>query len=76
MRRVMRCASASPAYDASAGRLLDLKAVAAAQLREAGVELVEDVGLCTMCSAPERLYSHRRDGALCGRQGGFAWLRG
>ncbi len=63
------------AYGASAGRLLDLKAVARAQLREAGVGLVEDVAVCTICSSPGRLYSHRRDGASCGRQGGFAWLR-
>jgi len=64
------------AYRASAGRLLDLKVVARAQLHEAGVGLVEDVGVCTICSKPGRLYSHRRDGASCGRQGGFAWLRG
>ncbi len=63
------------AHRASAGRLLDLKAVARAQLHDAGVGTVEDVGVCTMCSAPGRLYSHRRDGAACGRQGGFAWLR-
>lgn len=62
-------------FGASVGRLLDLKAVARAQLHEAGVALVEDVGVCTMCSTPERLYSHRRDGPSCGRQGGFAWLR-
>jgi YfiH family protein len=62
-------------YRASEGRRLDLKAVASAQLREAGVEIVEDVGLCTICSDPRRLFSHRRDGARTGRQGGFAWLR-
>jgi hypothetical protein len=63
------------AYGASAGRLLDLKAIAAAQLREAGVAQVEDCAVCTMCSAPGRLFSHRRDGPATGRQGGFAWLR-
>jgi len=63
------------AYDASHGRLLDLKAIAAAQLGEAGVAHVEDCGLCTICSPPGRLFSHRRDGAATGRQGGFAWLR-
>jgi copper oxidase (laccase) domain-containing protein len=62
-------------YRASSGRLLDLKTVAASQLREEGVEVVEDVGLCTICSDPGRLFSHRRDGASSGRQGGFAWLR-
>jgi len=63
------------AYGASAGRLLDLKAVAAAQLAAAGVALVEDCALCTICSPPGRLFSHRRDGPDTGRQGGFAWLR-
>jgi YfiH family protein len=61
-------------YDASHGRLLDLKVVAADQLRAAGVTAVLDVGLCTICSPPERFFSHRRDGAATGRQGGFAWL--
>jgi polyphenol oxidase len=57
------------------GGLLDLKAVAVARLREAGVGEVRDVGVCTICAAPERLFSHRRDGPPTGRQGGFAWLR-
>jgi YfiH family protein len=61
-------------FQASRGRLLDLKAVAAAQLREAGVASVDDVGLCTICSPARRFFSHRRDGAASGRQGGFAWL--
>ena len=63
------------AYDASRGALLDLKAVAAAQLARAGVARVEDCALCTICSPPGRLFSHRRDGPAAGRQGGFAWLR-
>lgn len=62
------------AYGAGRGRLLDLKAVAAAQLREAGVAVVHDVGLCTICAPAGRLFSHRRDGPATGRQGGFAWL--
>lgn len=61
-------------YRASRGRLLDLKAVAGAQLREAGVTSVRDLGICTICSERGRLFSHRRDGAATGRQGGFAWL--
>jgi YfiH family protein len=61
-------------HGATDGRLLDLGAVARSLLREAGVERVEDVGVCTICSDPGRLYSHRRDGPACGRQGGFAWL--
>jgi len=60
-------------HDASRGRLLDLKAVAAAQLGEAGVAVIEDVGICTICDP--RYFSHRREGAATGRQGGFAWLR-
>ncbi|HEY7967783.1 MAG TPA: polyphenol oxidase family protein [Solirubrobacteraceae bacterium] len=59
---------------AASGRMLDLKAVAAAKLRAGGVVAVEDVGLCTICQPPERFFSHRRDGAAAGRQGGFAWL--
>jgi copper oxidase (laccase) domain-containing protein len=35
---------------------------------------VLDVGLCTICSPPKRFFSHRREGAATGRQGGFAWL--
>ena len=62
------------AYGASRGRLLDIKAVAAAQLREAGVHEIRDVALCTICAPEERFFSHRRDGARTGRQGGFAWL--
>ena len=62
------------AYGASCGRLLDLKAVAAAQLHQAGVAVVRDVGLCTICAPAGRLFSHRRDGPATGRQGGFAWL--
>jgi hypothetical protein len=61
-------------YRASRGRLLDLKAVAGAQLREAGVAGVRDLGICTICAEGGRLFSHRRDGPATGRQGGFAWL--
>jgi YfiH family protein len=60
-------------YGTSRGRLLDLRAVAAAQLGEAGVAVIEDVDVCTICDA--RYFSHRREGAATGRQGGFAWLR-
>jgi purine-nucleoside/S-methyl-5'-thioadenosine phosphorylase / adenosine deaminase len=55
------------------GRNLDLKAVAAAQLREAGVSEVHDTGLCTMCGDPNLFFSHRRDGPATGRQAGVAW---
>jgi len=58
--------------DAIHGRTVDLKAVAAARLRAAGVEEIYDAGLCTMCD--ERFFSHRRDKGTTGRQGGVAWL--
>ncbi|MGH2849233.1 MAG: polyphenol oxidase family protein [Solirubrobacteraceae bacterium] len=60
-------------YGASDGRLLDLKAVAAKQLREAGVARILRSGPCTICDA--HYFSHRREGAATGRQAGFAWLR-
>ena len=50
-----------------AGRL-DLWSAAERKLREAGVELVERVDLCTACN-PELFFSHRRDGGVTGRQG-------
>jgi YfiH family protein len=58
--------------EAMLGRNVDLKAVATARLRAAGVEEVHDSGLCTMCD--ERFFSHRRDHGTTGRQGGVAWL--
>lgn len=54
------------------GRLLDLKAVAAARLRAAGVAAVVDVGRCTICE-PDVFFSHRASGPVTGRNGGFAW---
>jgi hypothetical protein len=62
-------------YGASIGRRLDLAAIAAAQLREAGVVAVSDVGVCTLCAPAGMLFSHRRDGPDTGRQAGIAWLR-
>lgn len=59
--------------EAHDGRRLDLKAVAAARLRAAGVDAVHDTGLCTMCADPELFFSHRRDGGVTGRQAGVAW---
>ncbi len=61
-------------HDARRGaRNLDLKAVAAAQLRAAGVAAVHDTGLCTMCADPALFFSHRRDGGVTGRQAGIVW---
>jgi copper oxidase (laccase) domain-containing protein len=56
------------------GANLDLKAIAADELLRAGVAQVHDVGLCTICSAPELFFSHRREHGLTGRQAGVAWL--
>ncbi len=55
------------------GRRIDLKAIAAAELRAAGVSEVHDVGLCTLCAPAGLLFSHRRDGGTTGRQMGLAW---
>ncbi|MBA2522397.1 MAG: laccase domain-containing protein [Solirubrobacterales bacterium] len=52
------------------GRMLDLKAVAARLLERAGVEAVEDAGLCTSCD-PELFFSHRGQGPDTGRQAGL-----
>jgi copper oxidase (laccase) domain-containing protein len=57
------------------GRNLDLKAIAARELELAGVELVHDVGLCTICSDPSLFFSHRRDRGVTGRQAGLVWLK-
>ena len=56
------------------GRNLDLKAIARAQLERAGVDVVHDVGLCTICADPSLFFSHRRDRGVTGRQAGIAWL--
>lgn len=61
------------AYDARVGRRnLDLPAVAAAQLRAAGVHHVHDIGLCSMCRLG-LFFSHRRDRGVTGRQAGVVW---
>jgi YfiH family protein len=54
----------------ASGRMLDLRAVAEAKLRESGVTHVEHVDACTSCN-PELLFSHRRDGGVTGRQCGI-----
>ena len=56
----------------AAGRMLDLRAVAEAKLRGAGVERIEHVDLCTSCRS-ELFFSHRRDGGVTGRQAGLVW---
>jgi copper oxidase (laccase) domain-containing protein len=56
------------------GRNLDLKAIAREDLLGAGVAVVHDVDLCTICSDPSLFFSHRRDHGVTGRQAGLAWL--
>jgi polyphenol oxidase len=56
----------------TSGRTLDLKAVARERLAAAGLTRVEDVEVCTSCSAEH--FSHRRDRGVTGRQAGVAWL--
>ncbi len=58
-----------------AGRHLDLPAIARHRLTAAGVPTVHAIGLCTMCSGPDRFFSHRRDHGVTGRQAGIAWPR-
>ena len=54
------------------GRMLDLRAIADAALRDAGVERIEHVDLCTSCRE-DLFFSHRRDDGVTGRQGGLVW---
>lgn len=61
-------------HDVAGKANIDLKAIAAAQLHELGVDLVHDAGLCTICSDPDLFFSHRRDRGVTGRQAGIAWL--
>ena len=60
---------------AADGRMLDLRAVAAARLQAAGVETVEHVDMCTACR-PDLFFSHRRDAGVTGRQAGIVWRTG
>ncbi len=69
----VRAAFAGYGEDVVDGRRLHLKRVAAHALRAAGVAAVYDAGLCTLCADPELFFSHRRDGAVTGRQAGVAW---
>jgi YfiH family protein len=55
------------------GRNLDLWAAAERLLRDAGVESVERLDLCTACD-PQRFFSHRRDGPNTGRQGVIGYV--
>ena len=54
-------------------RHLDLWTAAERLLREAGVESVERLDLCTACNS-DRFFSHRRDGGVTGRQGVIGYV--
>jgi polyphenol oxidase len=54
----------------ASGRMLDLRAVIASKLAAAGVTRVQHLDRCTSC-LPELYFSHRRDGAVTGRQAGL-----
>lgn len=58
---------------AARGRNLDLWTVSERVLRDAGVESVERLDLCTACD-PDRFFSHRRDGGVTGRQGVIGYV--
>jgi hypothetical protein len=55
------------------GRNLDLWTIAERLLREAGVESVERLDLCTACN-PDQFFSHRREGPITGRQGVIGYV--
>ena len=57
---------------AARGRNLDLWTVAERVLREAGVDSVERVDVCTACSS--EFFSHRRDSGRTGRQGVIGYV--
>ncbi len=59
--------------DVLQGRNLDLWTAAERVLREAGVDAVERLDVCTACSA-DRFFSHRRDGPVTGRQGVIGYV--
>ncbi|MBN1527543.1 MAG: laccase domain-containing protein [Thermoleophilaceae bacterium] len=61
------------APEAARGRMLDLRAIVARKLVDAGVSDVQHLEHCTSCRA-DLYFSHRRDGGLTGRQGGLVTL--
>ncbi|MBA3866496.1 MAG: laccase domain-containing protein [Solirubrobacterales bacterium] len=52
---------------------LDLPEVARQLLVDAGVDRIENAGLCTRCEE-ELFFSHRRDEGRTGRQAGLVWI--
>lgn len=70
----VRAAFAACGGSARRGRNLDLPAIARLKLRAAGVDVVHDIEMCTICGDPDLFFSHRRDHGVTGRQAGLAWL--
>jgi polyphenol oxidase len=58
--------------DVVQGRNLDLWTAAESVLRQAGVDDVERLDVCTACD--DRFFSHRRDGPVTGRQGVIGYV--
>ena len=58
--------------EAVRGRNLDLWTVAERILRDAGVDAVERIDVCTACS--DDFFSHRRDRGVTGRQGVIGYV--
>jgi polyphenol oxidase len=56
----------------TAKTMLDLGAIARERLLSAGVSDVLRIDRCTICD--QGFFSHRREGALAGRQAAIAWL--
>jgi polyphenol oxidase len=59
--------------DAFQGGKLDLWTVSERVLREAGVDSVERLDMCTACD-PDRFFSHRRERGVTGRQGVIGYV--
>ena len=59
--------------EAVQGRKLDLWTVSERVLREAGVDSVERLDMCTACD-PDRFFSHRRERGVTGRQGVIGYV--
>ncbi len=70
----VRATFAAPGDQPRAAGKLDLPAIARSKLAGAGVEVVYDAALCTICGERSLFFSHRRDRGVTGRQAGIAWL--
>lgn len=69
----VHAALAAAGPSARDGDRADLPAVARAMLKDAGVAVVHDSAVCTICAPDGLFWSHRRLGEQAGRQGAIAW---